>query len=199
MLFFSCDSLSTIIIPANIANVEWCAFNMCKSLSTVKFEDSDSLCNIGKYAFTECPIKSLYLGRRINGISESFDHDSLRILTLGSSLKDSISFVVFDKLEKVISCIKDPRQLVPKFSDNVYKNALLSVPVGTKPSYLESEGWKRFFNMKDENELTSIQRNRIVSSKKIMYYDLYGRKIDVPSKGQVLIRRENNSCKKILY
>lgn len=58
--FITCIQLETIQIPSKISYIGASAFNYCTSLKTITFE-GNSLTHIDNWAFSDCPIKSIYI------------------------------------------------------------------------------------------------------------------------------------------
>lgn len=58
--FCQCIQLETIQIPSKISYIGASAFNYCTSLKTITFE-GNSLTHIDNWAFSDCPIKSIYI------------------------------------------------------------------------------------------------------------------------------------------
>lgn len=58
--FRNCIQLETIQIPSKISYIGASAFNLCTSLKTITFE-GNSLTHIDNWAFSDCPIKSIYI------------------------------------------------------------------------------------------------------------------------------------------
>ena len=58
--FYMCIQLETIQIPSKISYIGASAFNYCTSLKTITFE-GNSLTHIDNWAFSDCPIKSIYI------------------------------------------------------------------------------------------------------------------------------------------
>lgn len=58
--FNLCIQLETIQIPSKISYIGASAFNYCTSLKTITFE-GNSLTHIDNWAFSDCPIKSIYI------------------------------------------------------------------------------------------------------------------------------------------
>lgn len=58
--FEECIQLETIQIPSKISYIGASAFNYCTSLKTITFE-GNSLTHIDNWAFSDCPIKSIYI------------------------------------------------------------------------------------------------------------------------------------------
>ncbi|MBR6251361.1 MAG: leucine-rich repeat domain-containing protein [Bacteroidales bacterium] len=64
--FCRCSALTNISIPNSVTNIDANAFGDCTELSSVTFEDGKSTLSLDLGAFTECPIKTLYLGRNLS-------------------------------------------------------------------------------------------------------------------------------------
>lgn len=58
--FRNCIQLETIQIPSKVSYIGASAFNYCTSLKTITFE-GNSLTHIDNWAFSDCPIKSIYI------------------------------------------------------------------------------------------------------------------------------------------
>lgn len=58
--FRNCIQLETIQIPSKISYIGASAFLLCTSLKTITFE-GNSLTHIDNWAFSDCPIKSIYI------------------------------------------------------------------------------------------------------------------------------------------
>ena len=58
--FRNCIQLETIQIPSKISYIGASAFNYCTYLKTITFE-GNSLTHIDNWAFSDCPIKSIYI------------------------------------------------------------------------------------------------------------------------------------------
>ena len=58
--FRNCIQLETIQIPSKISYIGASAFSFCTSLKTITFE-GNSLTHIDNWAFSDCPIKSIYI------------------------------------------------------------------------------------------------------------------------------------------
>jgi hypothetical protein len=102
---FSGAQITSLSIPSSITTIGENAFNNCKKLETVLFEDGlatvtcyKSYSN-GDYhsTFYECPLKELYLGRPIKPsdgytIYEPFNYSSVSMITISNSLSSLCAF-----------------------------------------------------------------------------------------------------------
>ncbi len=127
--FYECTSLTSITIPNSVTSIESSAFSGCSGLISVSIPNS--VTNIGPSAFSGC--------------------SGLTSITIPNSVT-SIGGRAFycSNLTEVISLIKEPFAIKGKYYDHrtftldVFNNATLYVPVGTKEKYKATEGWKDF-------------------------------------------------------
>ncbi len=65
--FRNCTQLETIQIPARVSYIGASAFSNCTSLKAITFE-GNSLTHIDNWAFSDCPIKSIYIPASVTKI-----------------------------------------------------------------------------------------------------------------------------------
>ena len=65
--FRNCIQLETIQIPSKVSYIGASAFNYCTSLKTITFE-GNLLTHIDNWAFSDCPIKSIYIPASVTQI-----------------------------------------------------------------------------------------------------------------------------------
>ena len=69
-VFWDCDSLEEVVVPASLASVEFQAFRGCDKLVTVSF--SEGVKNIGDRVFTNCEsIRNVLIPESVTNISDS--------------------------------------------------------------------------------------------------------------------------------
>lgn len=138
----------------------------------------------------------MYVGRPISFKTNSI---TFKILELGKNLKVN-KFPQESIVATIISDIEDPNQVTPLFPNTTYINVPLYVPKGTVDAYKQAEGWKNFFDIKendgtvDKINAVKAQKDKGVSS----YYDLSGQKVNKDAKGIIIIKYKDGSAKKIL-
>ena len=99
--FLGCSSLASITIPKSVYSIEYNSFDGCSSLKTLVFEDGE-IWDIGvsldyhpsgaNGVFCDCPLETLYLGRKLNyityehhGYSPFYNIETLKEVTIGGS------------------------------------------------------------------------------------------------------------------
>ncbi len=108
--FYGCSSLTSLSIPAKVTRIGTDAFYNCSSLKELAFEDGESIIelkgiksNIGYYIFTtdaynnytpfrNCPIRQLYIGRKMKFDDYHYDYNYYSRLCLGNTSLQSVEF-----------------------------------------------------------------------------------------------------------
>ena len=91
--FYGCSSLEEITIPQAVTKIENYAFDNCSSLADVIIEDNSTALSLGSNGssplFADCPLDSMYIGRKINystsssyGYSPFYRNASLRTVVI---------------------------------------------------------------------------------------------------------------------
>lgn len=126
--FWGCSDLTSITIPNTVTNIEGDAFYMCNGLLSISIPNS--ITNIKRFTFYGC-----------NSLT------SISIPNSVTSIEDG-AFYGCTGLTSIVSQISTPFDI----DDNVFTNystATLTVPVGTKAVYQETNGWKNFTNIEE--------------------------------------------------
>ena len=74
--FESCNNLTRVEIPQSITRIEDHAFRNCTALTDAFFFDRETQLPLGAQLFAECPLDTLYLGAKIEYISEASESTS---------------------------------------------------------------------------------------------------------------------------
>ena len=92
--FENCSELTSLTVPNSVSSIGSFAFRDCDNLKNVVLEDGTALLSFdvgyaSDYAFANCPIESLYLGRNISFSpfqSPFKDKTTLTSITIGNSV-----------------------------------------------------------------------------------------------------------------
>ena len=91
--FYSCSSLAEITIPQSVTKIADYVFDNCSSLTDVIIEDNSTALSLGSNGssplFADCPLDSMYIGRKISystsssyGYSPFYRNTSLRTVVI---------------------------------------------------------------------------------------------------------------------
>lgn len=177
---FSCSGLTEITIPEGTRFIEE-GFMNCNDLTTVYYNvvNAYSPYHSHGHAFEYCPnLKKIVFGEKVNVIPGSL-----------------IGYTDFDT---IISLNTTPPSCDEMFfSTYTLENAILIVPKGTLQSYVSAIGWKDFINIK-ETDVDGIQNINADNSKtEIERYDIFGRKLNNPTKGINIIKFSDGTSSKV--
>lgn len=218
--FFYCKSLEKVSIPDSVTVIDYSAFYGCSSfgpeftvrsnmtllgdqalggcpkLKRVIIEDSENSLRTGWWPLSGDILDYLYVGRPFD---TSTSADSIKVLELGASLKTN-AFPRDNNFITIISDIEDPTLFDPEFTNATYLNVPLYVPVGKVDAYRQANGWKNFFDIRENNgEVNKI--DNVAAAKKAgatMYYNLSGQAVAKDYKGVVIERYSDGTSKKVL-
>ena len=139
--FFGCESLASFSVPGSVTTIGSQVFDYC-SIPTFTFEASNTAINCS--AIIPCT-DHLYLYRDIN--MEGTLTTSIKKLTIGDAVTsigttfcwcNDITDITVPWLSSPIAIADDA------FADDIYANATLWIPGGTKDIYGNAGGWKKF-------------------------------------------------------
>lgn len=221
--FFNCKKLSDVAIPDSVTSIDDFAFCGCESLgpiysirpnitslghesltgcSSIKrliFEDTDTPLSAGGYSwpFFNMVIDYMYVGRPLNCGTGA---DTIKVMEIGKDLKEN-AIPTNNNFSAIISDIEDPTQMTPYFVNNVYLNVPLYVPVGTVEAYRQADGWKNFFEIKEnDGSVDGISNIKTKSMEKsaASYYDISGRMVGKKHKGLTILKYNDGTSKKVI-
>ena len=154
--FSDCKELADITLPASITKIGNNAF---RNTNLYSIDMPDSISSIGKSAFDSCPsLTSVTLDSALISLGDSaFSNCPQMIkLTIVSAALSMGNYAFVNSSIDLIICksLTPPAGSPNCFSNTVYQNALLRVPLLAKASYRERQPWKSFIHYEayDEND-----------------------------------------------
>lgn len=148
--FDHCKGLEEIFIPKTV-EVLYCSGNWETSTTKLVIEDgSTPLVQIGGRSIIYA--SEVYLGRPIDAeLSDGvpFYNTYLTKLSLGPMFTGNNEWNFGKKLKEIYSYVTDPSVINCMFDENVYDNATLYVPKGTKAAYMAKYNFAPFFDIQE--------------------------------------------------
>lgn len=151
--FRGCSGLQWVKLPDCMHNVGESAFEDCSSLASINLPDGIE--NIGFGAFAGSGLKSVKWPESMTEMSSDMFNGctNLSSVTLGSKLNE-ISYGAFEGCPNIVE-VNSLNPTPPEFwtygfsgfEDEVYGNAVLRVPVGSRPAYFKADCWINFDNI----------------------------------------------------
>lgn len=153
--FYGCSGLQWVKLPDCMHNVGESAFEDCSSLASINLPDGIE--NIGFGAFAGSGLKSVKWPESMTEMSSDMFNGctNLSSVTLGSKLNE-ISDGAFEGCPNIVE-VNSLNPTPPEFyigtygfsgfEDEVYGNAVLRVPVGSRPAYFKADCWINFDNI----------------------------------------------------
>ena len=155
-LYLNGELLTSLTIPAEVAEVKDYAFYNCNGVTNI--EIVDGVKSIGSNAFYGCSkLETLYISKTIESIGNNAFAECNNIFDIKIGSK------------KVITASENI------FSTDVYNNAYLYVPDGRKDFYAKTSPWSNFIIR--EMDFTGIEDVETEGEKVQTIYDLTGRKL----------------------
>ncbi|MDE6048619.1 MAG: Ig-like domain-containing protein, partial [Paramuribaculum sp.] len=161
--FAGCTALTdTLVIPAEVYQINDEAFADCSSVIAIKFEpNSGKELFCGKNAFRNIPAQKLVIDRNIQPHPVSYKpveiftpfagNAALRELEIGVGSNSSIGagyFAGCPSIKYINNYCTTPQYLHDTgFDTEVYKNAVLKVPNSSLYTYKGANGWRKFYNI----------------------------------------------------
>lgn len=173
--FQSCEDISMVTIPETVKTIGGWAFFGCKSLESVVMADGVEVIDNGAFQYVN-NLQSITFGR---GMKKAGDE----ILSWCSKLKTI--YVMTDDPFDVTETTFDYNNSEDT-KNKYYNEVILYVPIGSRPNYVNAEGWKKFKNIV-EFDPNDIKEVNIVIDKNVRLYDLSGRQLKKLHKGLNII------------
>lgn len=112
MSFRGCSKLTTLSIPNSVTSIDGFAFDDCTSLVDFRIEDGDGILSFDSgsylpYLFSNCPLKTIYIGRNLSytsnstyGYSPFYENQTIESVSFGNKVT-SIPERLFDNCAKI--------------------------------------------------------------------------------------------------
>ena len=150
--------IKEVVISKNVEKVGDEAFAGCINLKKVIEEDGEKPLTFGKDAFKDAPIEELYHGRDHAG-NPYAGNDKLAKVEIGDKVTaiSSGEYAGCKNITDVVITNPVPPVLADDaFEQEVFDNATLTVPDGSKDAYKAAEGWNKFFTVVEESEIPVV-------------------------------------------
>lgn len=206
--FSECEMLESVILPESVTTISDYAFDTCPKLKTVSMPGVTS---IGNWTFRYCTVlEDLKFPEGLKTIGNyAFDHNlKMTVIELPSTMT-SIGGFAFEgnpQITKVIChaivppAIKkgyiDGDEIYTLFEDTNYGDIELVVPEESVNTYKSSLGW-HYFTKVSTAGIDDIAAD--VEESEATYFDMLGRAVAEPQKGQLYIRKTNLKATKVIY
>ncbi len=156
--FNGCAALAEVSLPKSLTLIgEW-AFKECTSLESIKIPDG--VTEVGSKAFEGCGgLKSMDTGDGVKTLGDwsFYNCPELRSIGLGKSL-EAIGTEAFDgdnKITQIVCRSVTPPDYPTGFSQDVIKNATLTVPDGSEDGYYANSTWNPFMEQSGIHDITA--------------------------------------------
>ncbi len=201
LAFEYCYFLKSIKIPGAVESVGGMAFKNCSRLDSViisggaekiVFEDSRP--------FTDCIVKSLYLGRDCvdkGAVTLDFSNTTtLEKITVGTDVS-----VIAEGMFKGCTALKDiysenpaPCTMHDAFDKEHYLEANVYIPTGSMDAYQTADGWKSFWNIEEYvvSGIDNVTARNHQSTMPKSIYTLGGKKVKQAIPGNIYIFVDEN-------
>lgn len=147
--FTDCDNLSSLVLPNSVKSIGAKAFQSCSSLKEVKLPDG--LTTLSNYVFSYCSLISINLPETLTSIgTEALNGNKIDTAVLPESLV-YIGDNAFNNKLGLIYCKSDvpPSAVTASFEKEIYPEAILCVPVGSKSRYEKMVPWRDFAHIEE--------------------------------------------------
>lgn len=154
--FFRCQNLRMIKIPAAVIEIEDGAFNGCKFLKTVEFEQGSKLARIGSSAFRNTTsLTGIEIPESVTVIgSNAFSGSGILRVLVPDSVK-SLSREAFSDCTELETAIIGSRVTI--INNKTFSNCKKLQKVVLKSKYLSKINWYAFSNCKSLQQLETAR------------------------------------------
>ena len=155
--FSSCSGLTSLTIPSSVTSIGEQAFSNCSGLTSITIPNS--VTSIGQYAFRNCSgLTSVTIPNSVTSIGYGayYNCSGLTSVTIPNSVTSigDDAFGNCSDLKTIHSNIEWPFKInADVFSAETYTNAQLIVPKDKKWFYQQTEGWNKFKDIVEANEV----------------------------------------------
>lgn len=183
---FAKTAITKFTIPASVTEVMNDVFNGCTKLANLQL--GVGLSKIPTNMCKGCTsLTSINIPQNITYLGDnSFQNCNLSVVEIPSGIT-YFGWAVFkgnNNISKVRTHIEEPNNInSDNFEQTVYNNATLYVPTGTQEIYQNKDGWKKFYNMQEIDDETSIYQIKINSNKMKKTYSVDGTTLPASQRG----------------
>lgn len=169
MAVAECVKLKSISIPATVTEIEDRAFENCRMLSSVTFAKNGALTRIGNWAFyNNHELTNIVIPEGVTEVGHAafYDCTYLKEMTLPSTMQTIAdnAFSQCQKVSKITVNATTPPVVEPKTFEDIDRNIPLYVPAGTASQYKQADYWCEFFNVIEQDALSSVENLNAPSS-----------------------------------
>lgn len=187
--FSNCSNLTSIEIPNSVVTIGNAAFAQCTGLTEIVIPNSVTL--IDAIAFSGCSnLKSIIFGKSIESISYQAFYNSPNIRRIVSSNPEPPQLLMVPPKYP-----EDELDYNDVFDSEIYSTAELIVPEKAIETYRSADGWKDFQFI---SKAAILEFHYTDNSDATVFYDLHGRVITSPHKGEIILVRQGSKSKKMI-
>ena len=198
--FIDCSSLNSITIPNSVTSIGGWAFYDCTELISINIPTS--VTSIGDFAFGDCSsLASIIIPNSITNIEASTFKDCTGLTYIVipnsvTSIERSVFYNCSSLTDYYVWAETVPSTNSYSFYNTNIENATLHVPAASVDTYKQTDPWSGFGRIVPLTDEDPTSMKGILQSDHLNgdYYDLKGRKVNIPKKGLYI----NNGRKVIM-